>query len=136
MGQTQRADHLICILAVLAEMLRRIQASISMVLQKAQEVVALDEIQLAWLQRFCGQFVRLARYSCMQAQHFTRLRNPQNERFSIPRGRGKLHAPRANNVSSAGGLSFQKQNRTLRISAGILDFFQIIEGAFWKFAEE
>ena len=48
--QSKRTNHLICILAVFAQVVRGIETGVGMSLQKFQEIVSLDEIQLAGLQ--------------------------------------------------------------------------------------
>ena len=52
MGQSQAANLLIGGLAIFAEMLRGLQTGVAMLLQKVEEVIALDEIQLAGLAQF------------------------------------------------------------------------------------
>src|SRR5712692_6877835 len=77
--EAERADHLIGVLAVLAEMLGGVQAGVPVIVQETQEIVALDEIQLAGLQGFGGELVRLSRHGSVQSQHLARLRYAQDE---------------------------------------------------------
>ena len=62
-----RPDHLVSVLAVLAQMLRRIQARVPVMLQEAEEIIAPDEIELARLQCLTRQFVRFPGNCRMQA---------------------------------------------------------------------
>jgi hypothetical protein len=48
-------------------------------LQESEKVFAANEIQLARLQRFGGQFVGPARNGGVQPQHFSGLRDPQDQ---------------------------------------------------------
>ncbi len=52
-------------------MLRRIEASIGMILQETEKVVAPEEIELTRLEGLACEFVRSARDGGMQAQYLT-----------------------------------------------------------------
>jgi hypothetical protein len=56
--QSKTADLLIRGLAISAQVLRRLQAGISVSLQELQEILTLDEVELARLPGFCGDLVR------------------------------------------------------------------------------
>src|SRR5271166_6860800 len=101
MRQAEAADLLVCSLAILAEMLRGLQASIAVFLEEAQEVVALDEIQLAGLASLGRDLVGRARNRSVHAQNFSRLRDLQDESFAFCRSGGELHPAFAQHVNSA-----------------------------------
>src|SRR5215831_2664268 len=109
MRQPQRPDHFVCALAILAEMLGCIQAGISVMLQETKEVVAPDEVQLAGLESFGRKFIRLAGNGRMQAQHFTGLRDAQDQRLPVPRGRRQLHTSDADYIQSPRRLTLYEQ---------------------------
>lgn len=134
--EPQRADHLVSALAILAQVIRRAQARVRVILQKLEEVITLDEVQLTWLQRLGGQLVRLPGYGAVQAQYLTRLRDPQDESFAIARSRGQLHPAAAQNVDSARRLSLDEQHRALRKRAGVLDPVEFLERGFGEIAKK
>jgi hypothetical protein len=117
-------------------MLGRVQAGIRVVLQEFQEIVALDEIELAGLQRFCGQFVRLAGNGSVKAENLASLRDTQNEGLAVARSGRELHPPAANDVNTARRLALNKQNGALRECAGVLDPLETFERRFRKIAEK
>ena len=79
--QAERANLLVGRLTVAAEVLRRLQAGIAMLLQEAQEIVALDEVQLTGLAGFGRNFVRGSGDGSMQAEQFSGLRDLEDQRL-------------------------------------------------------
>jgi hypothetical protein len=98
-----------------------------MLLQESHEIFSLDEIELARLQGFGGQFVWLAGHGGVQAQNFTALRDPQNEASALARSSREFHPSAANDINAARGLAFHEQHRTLRVPAGILYALEFLE---------
>ena len=66
MRQAERTDHLVGALAVLAQVLRGMETSIGVALQKLQEIIPLHEIQLAGLQRLRRQVVGFFRHGAVK----------------------------------------------------------------------
>lgn len=120
-------DHLICTLAVLAQVVRRAETGVGMILKKFQEIVALDEIQLAGLQSLGRQLVGFARNRAMQPQHLSGRGNPEDQGFTVARGRRQLYAPAANDVDTTWCLAFHEQYCSLGKGTGILYFFQVFD---------
>src|ERR1700691_3443895 len=83
--------------------------------EKLQKWLSGDEIGLNWFQRLGGRFVRFSRYCARQATHLSRLRDPQDQRFTIRRARRKFYAPVAEDEDAPGLLPLHKKNRSLRI---------------------
>src|SRR5208283_463331 len=134
--ETERADHFVCGLAILAQVVRGVQAGIGVILQELQEIVALDEIELAWLERFGREFVGLAGNRAMQTENLTGLGNAQDQRLAIARSRGQLYAAGADDINAARRLALHEQYRPLGIRAGVLDLLQVFKGGLGKIAEE
>src|SRR5689334_332867 len=101
MRQAQGPNQFVSVLAIRTQVLGRMQASVTVLLQEAKKILALDEIQLTGLQSLCGQLVRLAGNCGVQAQNFTGIGNPENECLPVAIGRRKLYPTGANHVNAA-----------------------------------
>src|SRR5450631_167958 len=128
MRKPEGADLLVSRLAIFAQMLSGLQTGIAMLLQEAQEIFALDEVQLAGLAGLGGNLVGRSGDSSVQPEYLTRLRNLKNQRLAVTGGGGHLHPPFAQHVNSAGHLSFHEKDGTLWIGGGVLDFVERFEG--------
>src|SRR5690348_3723405 len=62
MRQPKRANHVIGMLAIMAEMLSGMEAGITVLLEKLKKVISLDEIQLARLRGLDRHFIRLTHH--------------------------------------------------------------------------
>jgi hypothetical protein len=136
MRESKGANLLVCGLAVAAQMLGSLEAGISMNLQKTEKIVALDEIQLAWLSGFRRDFVRSSGDGSVQTENFARLCDFENQGLAVGGGGGELDAAFAEHIDAARGLALDKQNRACGISGRKFYFFESFEGRFGKSAEK
>ena len=98
------------------ELLGHAQCRFAIVLKKAEKIVSGDKVRLARFDHVRGELVTGVRDGRRQPEHFTRLRDSQDERLAVGRGSGKLDAAAAENKDAASRLPFNEQSRTLRIS--------------------
>jgi hypothetical protein len=82
MGQPDGADHIVCLLTVTADLLRRVQTDIAVPLDEPKEVLPVQNIQVGWPHRPCRNLIGLACHDCVQSEGVSRLCNPQDEKFS------------------------------------------------------
>ena len=61
MRQAQRPDFMACGVVLVAQLLGDAEANVTVLVQEAEEIFALDEVNLAGINRFRPEFVRLAR---------------------------------------------------------------------------
>ena len=77
----------------LAELLGNFEAGFAVLLEEAEEIVALDEIDLAGIDGFGGQFIGLAGDGGAQAENFARLGDLENEGLAVAGADGKFTRP-------------------------------------------
>ena len=65
-------------------MLGRVQTRVAVILQEFEKVISLDEIQLAGLQGFGGEFVRLSRNRRMKSENFACLCDAKDKCLAVP----------------------------------------------------
>jgi hypothetical protein len=136
MRKPQGADLLVCGLAIAAQMLGSLEASVPMDLQKTKEIIAFNEVQLTWLSGFSGNFIWCSGDGSVQTEDFTWLSDLENQGFTVGRSSRKFNAPLAEHVDAAWGLALNEKNRTCRIGSGKFYFFKSFEGRFGKSAEK
>src|SRR5271165_323224 len=136
MGQAEAANLLVGGLAIFAQMLRGLQAGVTMRLQEIEEVVALDKIQLARLPGLGRDLIGRAGNRGVHAQNFSRLRNLQDEGLAFCGSGRKLDAAFAQHVDSARRLAFHKKHRARGIRSCVLDVIKSFERGFGERAEE
>src|SRR3954451_17348035 len=108
MRESEGTDEIVSAVAVVAEMLRGLQAGGAMFLEKTQEVFALDEVNLAGLDRFGRKFVIDARDAGVKSEDLAGFGDLKDERFAFCGVDRELHAALAKHVDSAGRLAFHK----------------------------
>ena len=136
MRESQGANHFVGALTIATEMLGGVQAGVGVMLQQSEKVFPPDEIQLAGLQGFCGEFVGLAGDSGVQAKNFARLGDTKDERLAIARGSGQFDPTGADDINTARGLALHEQYRTLWKNARVLDLVEICYRLLGKIAKE
>jgi hypothetical protein len=134
--KSERTNLLVCRLAVFAQVLSGLQTGIAVFLQEAEEVLALNEVQLAGLSSLGGYLVRRSRDSRVQSKYFARLSNLQNQSLAITGGGGHLHAAFAEHVDAARHLAFHKENRALWVGGGVLNLVERLQRGTGQSAEE
>src|SRR5215471_11351671 len=136
MRKPEGPDHFVCGFAVVTQVLSGMEASIAVVLQKIEEVIALYEVELTRLQRLSRQFIRLPGYCRVQSQYFACVGYTNDQSLAITRCRRKLHTSAADDENASRTLTFNKEHRTLWIGAGVFDTLQNFQRWFGEFAEK
>src|SRR5579864_1761824 len=95
-------------------MLSDLQAGVAVLLEEPKEVLPVHKVQQAWLHRLHRQLIRLACNNCVQAEDFTRLRDPHDKSFPSRRSDGELGLSLAKHEDSTWGLPFNKNDRAVR----------------------
>jgi hypothetical protein len=107
-----------------------------MILQEAEEVFALDEIQLAGLTGFGCDLVGGIGDGGVKSEHFAGLNDFEDEGFAVAGGGGKFHSPLAQHIDAARSLTFHKQYRSGWICGGKFQFLKGFQRCFREAAEE
>src|SRR5581483_729141 len=100
---------------LIAELLGDAEADFIVLAQEAHKIVALDEVHLTGIERFGGQFVRLAAHSRAQPEDLAGFGNFEDEHLSIARTDREFHSSFAQQENPARSLSFNKEHRTFWI---------------------
>ena len=135
MGQSQRTRFLAGIVIFFAQLFGYFEAGLHIILQKPKKIVALDEIDLAGIDRLRRHFVSFAGDRGAQPQHLPGLGKFYNDRSAARRVDGELDAAFAEHKNAAWQLPFYKQHRPLRIRGRVLDVFKSLERGRRQIAE-
>src|SRR5579862_5941897 len=124
MRESHGADLTTGRVVFVAELLGNAQAGLAMFPQEALEVLALDEVDLARVDSFRRQLVRLAADACAKTQNFAGFGDFQDQRLAVSRADRQFHATFAKDKDAARHLSFYEEYGTLGIGSGIFDGFK------------
>jgi hypothetical protein len=86
--------------------------------EQLQEIVAPDEGDLARMKCFRRHLIRSIGENGHQAENFSRLGDPQDQRLSRARTNGELHLSGAKHEHAARILLFKVEHRAARIGGG------------------
>src|SRR4051794_15534101 len=136
MRQAKRTNEVISAMAVVAEVLGGLQAGGTVFLEKTQEVITLNEVHLAWLDGFRGQFVVDSGDAGVKSENFSRLGDLEDQGFAFGGIHRQLNPALAKHVDTARRLTFNEENSSSRIGGWELDLFEGFEGFIRKRAEE
>jgi len=108
-----------------------LEARIRVLLEEAEKILALDEVDLAGVDGLGSQFVGLPVNGGAEAQNFPRFGNLQDERLAIGRADGELYASLCGGRKCARSLAPDKRDRPLGTGGGILDRFEGLQAPSW-----
>src|SRR5208282_497549 len=120
----------------LAELLGHFETGLDIVLEEVEKIFALDEIDLAGIERLGRHFVRFARNRGAQAEHLAGLGKLHNDGSAAGRVDRELDAAFAKHEDTAGHLPFDKQHGSLGIGGCVLDVFKCPERGIGQIAED
>src|SRR4029077_16059103 len=115
------------VVVFLAQLFRDLETRVRVIFEEAQEILALDEVDLARVDGLGGQFIGLAGNRSAETQNFAGFGNFQDQGLAVGRTNRELHPPFAEDKYAARGLSFDKQHRSFGISSGVLDGFERLQ---------
>src|SRR5208283_1006849 len=136
MREAKRADFVASNVVLFAELLGHLEASLAVFFEEAQEVVALDEIDLAGIDGFRGQLVGLAGNGGAETEDFAGLSDFEDEGLTVAGADRELYAALAKDENAAGCLAFDKQDGAFGISGGVLDALKGLQRGRRQIAEE
>src|SRR5438270_9091224 len=105
----------------MAEMLGRVQASITVLLQELLKIVLANIIQLTRMESLSRQLVGLSCDRSMQAEHFTGLGQAHDKSLPIAAGHREFDLTLADQVHTPRSLTFDKDDCTFGKNGGMLD---------------
>jgi hypothetical protein len=108
MRQSKRSHLVTGVIVFLAQLFSDFETRVGVVFEEAQEILTLDEVDLARVDGLGGQFIGLARNRGTKTQNFTRFGNFQDQGFAVGRANGELHTPLAKHKNAARRLSLDK----------------------------
>src|SRR5260370_27399101 len=117
-------------------MLGGMETSVSVIFEKAQHVLAPDEVQLAGLHGFNRQLVRRPGNHRVQSQNFPGFRDSYNQCFAFARGGREFGASLAQYEDSTGTLSLDQNHRVFRKNRGMFYLVESLNQVLGEVAEK
>ena len=116
------------VVVLVAELLGHLEASVGVLFQEAQKVLALDEVYLAGIDSLRCQLIGFAGNSGAEPKDFAGFSDLEDHRLAVGGTDGEFHLALAEHENTARDLVLDKQHRALGIGGGILDGFKGLRG--------